>query len=201
MPCLTRAPRPPSRAVRPPIHLSCCTAVVLCFDVGDTGTCAVRNADETVHQGVEIGFGVSVLKGMLADADGPDRLWLNVADTYNDFRYDGDASFGDNDLPGAPHHFLRAELLYEHPSGVFFGPNIEWVPEVYYVDSANTTKTEAYILLGLKGGYDAATACRSMSRATTSPMRPTSPRSASPTTQRPPRRCSSPAQAGPSMPA
>jgi iron complex outermembrane receptor protein len=128
---------------------------LLCLDVAGTGTCSVRNADETVHQGIELGFGVSVLKGILADGDRPDRLWLNVAYTYSDFRYDGDATFGDNDLPGAPHHFLRAELLYKHPSGVFFGPNIEWVPEAYYVDSANTTKTEAYILLGLKGGYDA----------------------------------------------
>jgi iron complex outermembrane receptor protein len=119
-----------------------------------SGACNVRNADETIHQGVEVGFGVSVMKGIMEDGDAPDRLWLNLAYTYNDFRYDDDAAFGDNDLPGAPHHFIRAELLYKHPSGAYFGPNIEWVPTAYYVDSANTTETESYLLLGLKGGYD-----------------------------------------------
>ena len=62
--------------------------------------------------------------------------------------------FGDNELPGAPRHYLRAELLYKHPSGVFFGPNVEWVPEAYYVDSANTFTTAAYALWGAKLGFD-----------------------------------------------
>jgi iron complex outermembrane receptor protein len=57
-------------------------------------------------------------------------------------------------LPGAPRHFVRAELLYKHPSGIFFGPNIEWVPQAYYVDSANTVKTQAYAIWGLKAGFD-----------------------------------------------
>ena len=56
--------------------------------------------------------------------------------------------------PGAPPHFLRAELLYKHPSGVYLGPNIEWVPEAYYVDSANTLTIEAYALWGAKIGFD-----------------------------------------------
>ena len=89
-----------------------------------------------------------------ATAPAPDRLWLNVAYTLNDFRFDGDAKFGDNVLPGAPRHFLRSELLYKHPSGIFFGPNVEWVPQAYYVDSANTIKTEPYAIWGLKLGFD-----------------------------------------------
>ena len=46
------------------------------------------------------------------------------------------------------------KLLYKHPSGVYFGPNIEWVPQAYFVDSANTLTTEPYFLWGLKLGYD-----------------------------------------------
>jgi iron complex outermembrane receptor protein len=118
------------------------------------GNCTVVNADRTVHQGLEIGFGVTALKSMFVQGDRPDRLWLNVAYTLNDFFFDGDARFGDNVLPGAPRHFLRSELLYKHPGGVFFGPNVEWVPQAYYVDSANTVKTDAYAILGLKLGYD-----------------------------------------------
>ena len=119
------------------------------------GNCTVRATPiDTVHQGLEIGFGVAVSKSMFAHGAEPDRLWLNLAYTLNDFRFDGDAQFGDNVLPGAPRHFLRAELLYKHPSGVFFGPNVEWVPQAYYVDSANTLKTEPYAIWGLKLGYD-----------------------------------------------
>ncbi|MGE0627932.1 MAG: TonB-dependent receptor family protein [Hyphomicrobiaceae bacterium] len=118
------------------------------------GSCDVRNADRTIHQGLEIGFGFSVLQSILEPAGTPDRLWLNAAYTLNDFRFDGDSQFGDNVLPGAPRHFLRAELLYKHPNGVFFGPNIEWVPQAYYVDNENTTKTIPYTLWGMKLGYD-----------------------------------------------
>jgi iron complex outermembrane receptor protein len=118
------------------------------------GACTPTNADRTVHQGVEAAFGVSILKNLAVQAGEPDRVWLKVAYTYNDFFYDGDAMFGKNRLPGAPPHYLRAELLYKHPSGFSFGPNIEWAPVSYYVDSANTLTTEPYVLLGLRAAYD-----------------------------------------------
>jgi iron complex outermembrane receptor protein len=83
-----------------------------------------------------------------------DKLWLNTAYTFNDFRFDNDPTYGNNQLPGAPRHFIRSELLYKHPSGVYFGPNLEWVPEAFYVDSKNTLDTDAYALLGAKLGFD-----------------------------------------------
>lgn len=131
------------------------------------GNCTVVNADETVHQGVELGFGVAILKGLFVGGgsgpvtkdgvkeEGADRVWVNLAYTFNDFRFDDDAAFGNNRLPGAPRHYVRAELLYKHPLGFYAGPNLEWVPQAYYVDSANTEKTKAYALLGAKVGYDA----------------------------------------------
>jgi iron complex outermembrane recepter protein len=118
------------------------------------GNCDVVNADRTVHQGIEIGFGAALLKSMLVGGPAPDKLWLNVAYTLNDFSFDSDKQFGDNVLPGAPRHSLRSELLYKHPGGIFFGPNVEWVPQAYYVDSENTTKTAAYAIWGLKLGFD-----------------------------------------------
>jgi iron complex outermembrane receptor protein len=118
------------------------------------GNCNVTNADRTVHQGIEAGAGLTLLKGMSVHSGNPDRLWLNVAYTYSDFHYDRDATFGNNRLPGAPPHFLRAELLYKHPGGFSFGPNIEWVPTSYFVDSANTLSTASYVLWGFKAAYD-----------------------------------------------
>lgn len=127
---------------------------LLCL-VSAFGTCNVTNADRTIHQGLELGGSASLLKGLFVGGGAPDRLWLQLAYTFNDFRFDDDNNFGDNELPGAPRHYLRAELLYKHPSGFYFGPNIEWVPEAYFVDSANTVDTQAYALFGLKLGYDA----------------------------------------------
>ncbi|MDB5573028.1 MAG: TonB-dependent receptor [Tardiphaga sp.] len=118
------------------------------------GNCNVTNADRTVHQGIEAGAGIAILRDMFVRGKAPDKLWLNIAYTLNDFRFDNDAAFGNNVLPGAPRHYLRAELLYRHPVGVYVGPNVEWVPQAYFVDSANTTTTESYALLGLKAGFD-----------------------------------------------
>jgi iron complex outermembrane receptor protein len=118
------------------------------------GSCNQINLDKTIHQGVEVGVALRLFDGVFAKHNGGDEVWLNSAYTFSDFRFDGDAEFGDNELPGAPRHFLRAELLYKHPSGIYFGPNVEWVPEAFYVDSANTLETEEYALLGAKLGFD-----------------------------------------------
>jgi iron complex outermembrane receptor protein len=129
---------------------------LLCFTDSKQpdNTCQVANADQTIHQGIELGFGFAVARGLFAAGRRSDELWLNSAYTYNDFRYYNDAKWGDNELPGAPHHFLRSELLYKHPSGIYLGPNVEWVPEAYYVDSANSFKTASYAIWGAKIGFD-----------------------------------------------
>jgi iron complex outermembrane receptor protein len=118
------------------------------------GNCSVTNADRTVHQGVEIGFGAAVVKSLLVQGANPDKLWLQVAYTYNDFYFDNDPKFGDNRLPGMPPQYMRAEILYKHPSGIFIGPNVEWVPQGYFVDSVNSLTTDPYTLWGIRAGYE-----------------------------------------------
>ncbi len=126
---------------------------LLCF-YSAFGNCNVSNADKTVHQGFELGGSVAILQSIIESGPTPDKVWLSAAYTFNDFFFDNDADFGNNELPGAPRHYLRAELLYKHPSGIYFGPNVEWVPEAYYVDSANTLETDAYAIWGAKLGFD-----------------------------------------------
>ena len=149
-----------------------------CQDPNASGACQVVNLDSTVHQGVELGLGVAVLRNVFVGGagdglvtkdgvreSGGDALWINLAYTFSDFRFDkgnrldyganGSEDIDGNRLPGAPRHFIRAEALYKHPSGFYAGPNVEWIPEAYYVDNANTEKTKAYALLGAKAGYDA----------------------------------------------
>lgn len=130
-----------------------CLTILLPFP----NMCSVTNADKTVHQGLELGFGAAILQSLLVHGPSPDKLWINATYTLNDFHFDNDAVWGDNTLPGAPRHFLRAELMYRHPSGIFFGPNVEWAPEAYFVDNANTLKTEGYAIWGAKLGYEGET--------------------------------------------
>lgn len=118
------------------------------------GNCNVTNANKTTHQGIEAGAGAAIVRDLFVGGQAPDKIWLNIAYTLNDFRFDNDPVFGNNQLPGAPRHFVRAELLYKHPIGLYAGPNLEWVPQAYFVDSANTLMTSAYAIWGFKAGFD-----------------------------------------------
>ncbi|MXS85895.1 TonB-dependent receptor [Nitrosomonas sp. HPC101] len=100
------------------------------------------NAGKTVHQGVELGLDVELAK----------KIYLRQMYMFNDFKFDGDPAFGNNQLAGIPRHFYKAELTYRHADGYYIGPNVEWSPEKYYVDHANTVHADSYALLGFKIG-------------------------------------------------
>jgi iron complex outermembrane receptor protein len=108
------------------------------------------NADRTTHSGLEAGL------SLLFQAVGGD-LRLRQTYTLSRFRFAGDPVYGDNQLAGLPAHYYRAELLYERESGLYGGPNLEWVAEKYPVDHANSLFAEGYTVLGLKLGYRAKT--------------------------------------------
>jgi iron complex outermembrane receptor protein len=123
-----------------------------CLTTGPFSPCSIINAGRTVHQGIEAGWNA----GFPVSAFAPDdRLSFTAAYTYSDFFFDGDATYGDNVLPGVPRHYLRAEMLYRHPSGFYAGPNIEWAPGHYYADNANSLTVDPYALVNFRAGYDA----------------------------------------------
>lgn len=109
-----------------------------------------RNAPSTRHTGVELGTG-ALLKQHLFRAG--DRLSWRSAYTFSRFRFVDDPSFAGNFLPGAPRHYLRAELRYDSRA-FWLAPNLEWSPATYFVNSANTTRNDKYAVLNLKAGYD-----------------------------------------------
>lgn len=126
------------------------------------------NAGRTIHHGVEAQVDYDLLRGLFTpwqeatlgsgkqaatEAVKGDRLFLRQVYLFSDFHFDGDGEFGNNELPGMPRHYYRAELLYEHPCGFYAGPNVEWVPLSYFVDLANSQKADGYALLGFKLGY------------------------------------------------
>ena len=70
----------------------------------------------------------------------------------NEFSFDGDPSYGDNDLPAAPDDVLRGELLYRHAKGVFVGPTFDVVGK-RFADFANSYRVDSYALLGVRAGW------------------------------------------------
>src|SRR5690606_31579999 len=65
------------------------------------------NLDRTIHQGIELGLQWTALRGLLVSSGQTDSLDLNLSYTFNDFHYDDDSTWGDNEIPGVPRHFLR----------------------------------------------------------------------------------------------
>ena len=71
------------------------------------------NAPDTTHQGIELGLVVTFAEQL---------VWRNSY-LWNDFRFQDNAVFGNNRLPGIPPQFLRSELLYQPASGWYVGPD------------------------------------------------------------------------------
>ncbi|MEX1049270.1 MAG: TonB-dependent receptor [Akkermansiaceae bacterium] len=109
------------------------------------------NAERTTHQGVELFGEVDLLGRSLKEAP-ESRLFLRGAWTYGRFKFDNDATYGDNTLAGLPPHLINGELIWENESGYYLGPTIQWVPVKAYVDHANTLSADPYLLLGFKLG-------------------------------------------------
>lgn len=114
---------------------------LLNLNLGGGNTLTI-SADNTSHQGIELG---------LTHQFG--RTQVRQVYLWNDFKFDGDAIYGNNRLAGVPEHFYRADLRHDVGGGFHVGPSVEWVPRGYYVDHANTLKTDDYAIFGLRGDY------------------------------------------------
>lgn len=111
------------------------------------GTSLSTNVDATIHAGVEALVGAS----FALDGAGSHRIEPLLSLTLNHFRFDGDASYGDNDLPAAPGYVIRGELLYRNAGGYFAGPTFDVIDD-RYADFSNSYTVDAYTLLGLRAG-------------------------------------------------
>jgi iron complex outermembrane receptor protein len=111
------------------------------------GTSLTTNVDRTVHAGIEAMF-------RSTHPIGNRGLSLEplVTLTINDFSFDGDAAYGDNDLPVAPDVVARGELIFRSPRGFFAGPTFDHVGD-RWADFANTYRIDSYTVLGLRGGF------------------------------------------------
>jgi iron complex outermembrane receptor protein len=117
-----------------------------------SGVIGTLNADQTIHQGVELA-GAADLLGCAWDENPEHRLVFRSAWTYGDYRFDNDPTYDDNQIAGLPEHLIRGELMWENESGWYAGPTFEWVPVKSWVDHRNTLSADPYALLGFKFGH------------------------------------------------
>lgn len=109
-----------------------------------------RNAPETRHYGLEAAIGYELPGAVFQDAGLPDRVGARLAYTWGRFEYVRDPDYEGNRLPGIPEHFVQLELEYNHPVGLSLKPTLEWAPGSYFVDSANTTENDGWLVLGAR---------------------------------------------------
>ncbi len=117
-----------------------------------------RNAGRTRHYGVEAGLGLTLPSTVFTRRDGGDALALRLAYTFGRYEFVRDSTFDGNEIPGAPAHYLAAELRYAHPRGFTVIPMLEWVPRGYFVNSANTERNAGWATLGLRAEWTLARA-------------------------------------------
>jgi iron complex outermembrane receptor protein len=45
-------------------------------------------------------------------------------------------------------------VLYKHSNGFYAGPNVEWMPQSFYADNANSLTVDPYALFNFRTGYE-----------------------------------------------
>ena len=110
---------------------------------------AFFNAGDTIHQGIEASLDWDLGAGWL-------NVPLRLRQTYawSDFRFDRDPVYGNNRMPVVPEHQYRASLKYQHESGVFIEPGLDWRIKSVFVDYANRMKAPGYVLFNVNTGYE-----------------------------------------------
>lgn len=112
------------------------------------GTFATSNADDTIHAGIEALVSAHVALG----AGGVHAIEPTLSLAINEFRFDGDPTWGDNPLPAAPDYVLRGEIMYRNANGFYAGPTFDFVGE-RFADYANSYTVDSHILLGFRTGW------------------------------------------------
>ncbi|MES2907617.1 MAG: TonB-dependent receptor [Pseudomonadota bacterium] len=97
-----------------------------------------RNADKTLHQGIEAGLRMDSAS-----------LRLLASYLYNDFRFQSDPGQGNNRIAGVPEQVFTAETAYKLPGNVWVGPTLRTASRAF-VDHANTLAAPGYAVYGLK---------------------------------------------------
>ncbi len=106
----------------------------------------VVNAGPTLHTGIE-----SALRWKIYDHH--HRLTLTTKGVWSRLSFENDPVFRDNRLAGVPPCTGSAELLYEHPRGIFVGSSLDWTAGRTPVDHAGQLTYGGHLLAHLRAGW------------------------------------------------
>lgn len=115
-------------------------------DPNAPGNSLSTNFDKTVHAGLEALVSASL------DLGSAHRINPIVSASLNHFKFDGDPTYGDNDLPAAPTYAVRGEVLYKNTNGFYGGPTFDFVGQ-RHADFANNYLVDGHALMGLRAGF------------------------------------------------
>jgi len=112
---------------------------------------ATFNAGKTRHQGIDAYLSLDIGQSFLPAED---KLTLEQAYTFSNFKFKKDLQYGNNKLAGQPPHLYTAVLRFTSADGWDIAPRVEWTPRGGYVDYANTLSAPGYATVSLEGGVD-----------------------------------------------
>jgi len=120
-----------------------------CTNPSVTSTCSTTNVPATVHQGIELGT-YSLINN---------KYESRASLLLSDFKYDNNATLGNNRMPGVSPMLVRAETLYRWGEivsssslpAIYAGPKFEWATKSP-MDAANTLYNDAHFVWGFKAG-------------------------------------------------
>jgi len=112
---------------------------------------ATFNAGKTRHQGVDAYLSLDIGQSFLPEDD---KLTLEQAYTFSNFKFRNDLQYGNSKLAGQPPHLYTAVLRFKSGDGWDIAPRVEWVPRGGYVDYANSLSAPGYATMSLEGGVD-----------------------------------------------
>jgi iron complex outermembrane receptor protein len=123
---------------------------LMTYSTGITTT-GVLNADDTIHEGIELGLNAMLAENVISNAD---NISSRLSYAHNNFRFDNDRQWNNNNIPGIPEDFIMFETRYNAPNEQFYiAPNIEYAVEGFAVGYANSLYTDNYMVFGLSAGY------------------------------------------------
>ncbi len=122
---------------------------LLSFNATTGFPAAFFNAGDTTHQGIE-----ASLDWRIIDSSTAGKLRLRQTYAWSDFKFEGDPIYRNNRMPVVPQHQYRVSLRYDHPSGAWIEPFVDWRMKDVWVDYANTLKAPGYALLNVSAGID-----------------------------------------------
>lgn len=121
---------------------------ILSFREAD-GSRTTMNAGETLHRGIELGFGMELTRELRLDAS-----YSYAKHTYEQWRPNATTDFSGNEMESAPREVVNTRLTYR-PALLNGGrAELEWVRlGSYWMDQANTQVYQGHDLLNLRLNY------------------------------------------------